>query len=139
MISLHVDDLLGAGDEEFQKVMVSLRTRFKFSDTKEGSFVHLGMRVRQEGTGMVTFSQEEYVDQIQPVLLEPEGESGQDGEGVEEEGQNDEEPATDERVGAEPATEEQQRTCEGWWGRCCGSRARHDRMWPWTCPCWHAH
>ena len=65
---MHVDDGVGGGDHVFAQQVQALKKKvLPFCSEKEGSLVFTGIHPRQRADYSIEASQDEYVQQIQPL------------------------------------------------------------------------
>ena len=72
IVSLHVDDIQGAGNDEFMKtVMDELEKDFKISNRETNSFKYTGVDVCRKENGDICISQEDYKDSLKEIEIDP--------------------------------------------------------------------
>ena len=72
MISLHVDDFQGAGDDHFfSSVMNHIAQKFKISKREIHSFRFTGVDVACHENGDVTISQSSYAESLEKIIVDP--------------------------------------------------------------------
>ena len=68
-IGVHVDDGLCGGDAVFDDAIQQLEKIFPFGAKKSEVFKFTGIQIRQERSGKIVLQQEEYVKDIDPIVL----------------------------------------------------------------------
>ena len=69
---VHVDDLMFSGDKMFHEGVVrALKEKFRLSTEVKRSFMYTGLNIKQHGLAFISVSQEGYIDQIQPIKIDP--------------------------------------------------------------------
>ena len=69
-VCLHVDDLLMAGNKQFEKIITEkLMKQFKFSKLERGKFKYLGCEIEKIPDGDISLNQNEYIQNIEEVHL----------------------------------------------------------------------
>ena len=69
---VHVDDLMFSGDKLFHEGVVrALKEKFRLSTEVKRSFIYTGLNIRQHGVTFISVSQAGYIDQIQPIVIDP--------------------------------------------------------------------
>ena len=70
IISTHVDDLLGAGGDLFDKLLDKIDKEFGFGTREYDSFRHTGKNIRKDmTTGEITVDMKEYVENLTPCRI----------------------------------------------------------------------
>ena len=71
---IHVDDILGGGTPEMDKVLSQLKERLPFGDYRTYTIRYTGVEIRQNpNTYAIEVGQETYIDSMQPVETKPLG------------------------------------------------------------------
>ena len=71
LLSLHVDDIQGAGTPEFrQEIMNRIEEEFKISKREKGEFKYTGVDVKQEKSGDIILSQKPYRDTLEEIPVD---------------------------------------------------------------------
>ena len=69
-VCIHVDDLLMAGNSEFESIVVDqLRKHFKFSKIEKKQFKYLGCDIQKLPSGNISLNQNEYIQNIKEVTV----------------------------------------------------------------------
>ena len=69
-VCLHVDDLLMAGNIQFEKTVVTkLMETFKFSKLEHRKFDYLGCQIEKLSSGDISLNQDKYIQNIKEVLI----------------------------------------------------------------------
>ena len=69
-VCLHVDDLLMAGNNHFERIISNkLMKQFKFSKVEKGKFKYLGCEIEKTSSGDISLNQNEYIQNIKKVLI----------------------------------------------------------------------
>ena len=69
-VCLHVDDLLMAGNTQFEKTVVAqLMKTFKFSKLEERKFDYLGCQIEKLSSGDISLNQDKYIQNIKEVVI----------------------------------------------------------------------
>ena len=72
--TLHVDDLLMAGNKRFEKIITEkLMKQFKFSKLERGKFKYLGCEIEKIPDGDISLNQNEYIQNIEEFTFHPKG------------------------------------------------------------------
>ena len=69
-VGIHVDDGLCCGSPVFQKKLMRLREKFPFGSHKKKNFTFTGLKIEQDEKFEITVSQEQYVKDIQPIVID---------------------------------------------------------------------
>ena len=69
VITLHVDDLLVAGNQEFFAILEKLKKRFEFGSVRSDKFVHTGLEIARQADGSVCMSQQSYIESLSEIAL----------------------------------------------------------------------
>lgn len=72
MIAGHVDDFLFTGsstDSEWTAMEKKIKTRFKWSDWEQGSFIQCGVRIEAQKDGAYHLSQNTYLDKVSEICM----------------------------------------------------------------------
>ena len=65
---VHVDDILGGGTPEMDKVLTQLKSKLPFGDYRTYTIRYTGVEIRQNPTNFsIEVGQEAYIDSLQPV------------------------------------------------------------------------
>ena len=69
-VCLHVDDLLMAGNLQFEKTVVTkLMETFKFSKLEQSKFDYLGCQIEKLSSGYISLNQDKHIQNIKEVLI----------------------------------------------------------------------
>ena len=69
---LHVDDLMLSGEKDFREGLgKTLKNKFRLSNDVKRTFVYTGLNIKQHGLAFISMSQAGYIDQIQPIQIDP--------------------------------------------------------------------
>ena len=60
VLGVHADDVIGGGDETFDRIMTAVRKEFDFGDWDTGSFRFKGRQISQMPNGDTVFDMEQY-------------------------------------------------------------------------------
>ena len=69
ILGIHVDDGLGGGDEVFDAAIQQLEDKYPFGSKRKQSFVFTGIQIDQKINGEISLSQQEYVQNIDPITI----------------------------------------------------------------------
>ena len=69
-VGIHVDDGLCCGSPVFQKKLMRLREKFPFGSHKKKNFTFTGLKIEQDDKFEIKVSQEQYVKDIQPIVID---------------------------------------------------------------------
>ena len=61
---VHVDDVLSAGSEKFNKVIQKLRSKYTFGTIEKGAFVYTGLNIHQDENMKITVDQKDFVEKL---------------------------------------------------------------------------
>ena len=61
---IHVDDVLSAGSEVFNQVMLKLRSKYTFGKVEQGSFIYTGLNIHQKQDNTIIVHQKDFVDKL---------------------------------------------------------------------------
>lgn len=78
VVGIHVDDGLGAGDEEFEEAIRKLETRYPFGSTHHSDFELKGIHIHQNWDGSIELDQTKYVEDIPHIEIPRERRQSQD-------------------------------------------------------------
>ena len=74
---VHVDDILGGGTPEMDKVLSKLRSKLPFGDFRTYTIRYTGIEIRQSpGNHRIEIGQETYIEGLEPVNTKPLGSAG---------------------------------------------------------------
>ena len=62
---MHVDDVIGGGDEAFDRIMTAVRKEFDFGSWDVGNFRFKGRQISQMPTGEIVFGMEQYKHELE--------------------------------------------------------------------------
>ena len=64
---MHVDDVIGGGDETFDRIMTAVRKEFDFGAWDIGSFRFKGRQISQMPNGEIAFDMEQYKHELEQI------------------------------------------------------------------------
>ena len=64
LLIVHVDDVLSAGDENFEVIMEKLREKYTFGKVESKIFVFTGLNIRQSDNMEVSVDQNDFINKI---------------------------------------------------------------------------
>ena len=67
MLGVHVDVVIGGGDETFDRIMTAVRKEFDFRAWDVGNFRSKGRQISQMPNGEIVFDMEQYKHELQQV------------------------------------------------------------------------
>eukprot|EP00435_Cladocopium_sp_Y103_P071338 s690_g37.t1 len=67
VLGVHVDDGLGGGDHVFSEAIRALEKRYPFRSQRQGSFTFTGIQLKQEVSGDIILSQQNYINDVPPI------------------------------------------------------------------------
>ena len=68
---MHVDDVIGGGNETFDRIMTTVREEFDFGAWDVGNFRFKGRQISQMPNGEVVFDMEQYNKLMCPRQTKP--------------------------------------------------------------------
>ena len=69
LVGIHVDDGLCCGSQKFQQKLMHLKEKFPFGSHKRRNFTFTGFKIDQSSDFSITVNQEQYVKDIQPIVI----------------------------------------------------------------------
>ena len=70
---MHVDDVIGGGDETFDRIMTAVRKEFDFGAWGVGSFRFKGRQISQMPNGEIVFDMEQYKHELEQIEVSKAG------------------------------------------------------------------
>ena len=67
VLGVHVDDVIGGGDETFDRIMTALRKEFDFGALDVGNFRFKGRQILQMPHGEIVFNMEQYKHELERI------------------------------------------------------------------------
>ena len=67
VLGVHVDDVIGGGDETFDRIMTAVRKEFDFGAWDIGSFRFKGRPISQLPNGEIVFDMEQYKHELEQI------------------------------------------------------------------------
>ena len=64
---MHVDDVIGGGNETFDRIMTSVRKEFDFGAWDVGNFRFKGRQISQMPHGEIVFEMEQYKHELEQI------------------------------------------------------------------------
>ena len=64
---MHVDDVIGGGDETFDRIMTAVRKEFDFDAWDVGNFRIKGRQISQMPNGEIVFDMEQYKHELEQI------------------------------------------------------------------------
>ena len=64
---MHVDDVIGGGDETFDRIMTAVRKEFDFGAWDVGNFRFKGRQISQMPNGEIVFDMEQYKHELEQI------------------------------------------------------------------------
>ena len=64
---MHVDDVIGGGDETFDRIMTAVRKEFDFGAWDVGNFRFKGRQISQMPCGEIVFDMEQYKHELEQI------------------------------------------------------------------------
>ena len=69
VLGVHVDDVIGGGDETFDRILTAVRKEFDFGAWDIGSFRFKGRQISQMPNGEIVFDMEQYKHELEQIEL----------------------------------------------------------------------
>ena len=67
VLGVHVDDVIGSGDETFDRIMTAVRKEFDFGAWGVGNFRFNGRQISQMPNGKIVFDMEQYKHELEQI------------------------------------------------------------------------
>ena len=67
VLGVHVDDVIGGGDETFDRIMTAVRKEFDFGAWDVGNFRFKGRQISQMPNGEIVFDMEQYKHELEQI------------------------------------------------------------------------
>ena len=67
VLGVHVDDVIGGGDETFDRIMTAVRKEFDFGALEVGNFRFKGRQISQMPNGEIVFDMEQYKHELEQI------------------------------------------------------------------------
>ena len=67
VLGVHVDDVIGGGNETFDRIMTAVRNEFDFGAWDGGNFRSKGRQISQMPNGEIVFDMEQYKHELQQI------------------------------------------------------------------------
>ena len=67
MLGVHVDDVIGGGNETFDRIMTTVRKEFDFGAWDVGNFRFKGRQISKMPNGEIVFDMEQYKHELEQI------------------------------------------------------------------------